>query len=208
MQHSKRQYAGLNESGSRTIQFNLIVVLGCALLFGACTPYPVYTSVPVTDRDFAERSQESDEANRADNPRSRDVELVNTPDEIGPSTVDPRVFSRVVESYLGIPYKKGGRDAKGIDCSSLVSVLHQDYSGRRLTPSTRALYKLPLEVPRQQLEVGDLVFFSFGGRTPTHVGVYMGADRFVHASESQGVIYSSLETPYYRDAYRGARRVK
>jgi cell wall-associated NlpC family hydrolase len=207
MQFIQRRSAGLSEFGARTITNRLVLASCCVLLIGACTPYPIYTSAQGGEPDYAEQSSDSDDAARSKRAARRDAELVTTTDEIAPSTVDPRVFSRVVESYLGIPYKMGGRDSKGIDCSNLASALHQDYSGRRLTPSTRALFKLPFEVPRQSLEVGDLVFFSFGGRTPSHVGVYMGDDRFVHASESQGVIYSSLGTPYYRDAYRGARRI-
>jgi cell wall-associated NlpC family hydrolase len=182
------------------------VAIAVRLTLG-CTPYPVYTH----SGNDPGMSDHSDGAAERGGVWTQETEFGEESYAVGydvpPSNVDPRVFARVVEMYLGIPYKKGGRTAEGIDCSNLASALHQDYSGRKLPASTRALYKLPDEVGREYLQVGDLVFFSFGGGRPTHVGVYTGEGRFVHASESRGVIYSSLETPYYRDAFRGARRV-
>jgi cell wall-associated NlpC family hydrolase len=121
--------------------------------------------------------------------------------------VDPAIFSRVVDLYVGLPYKKGGDDEKGFDCSHLVKAVYLDYSGTRLPASTRALYQLPEDVTREELVVGDLVFFSFDDITISHVGIYMGGGRFMHASESRGVIMSSLSDPDFRDAYKGARRV-
>ncbi|MBI3871953.1 MAG: C40 family peptidase, partial [candidate division Zixibacteria bacterium] len=75
------------------------------------------------------------------------------------TTIDERLFKRVVEGYLGVPYARGGSDSAGMDCSNLVSVLFRDYSGTSLPPSTRALWHLPREVSREELAVGDLVFF-------------------------------------------------
>jgi cell wall-associated NlpC family hydrolase len=77
-----------------------------------------------------------------------------------------------------------------------------------LPENTRGLFRLPDVVEDDNLQVGDLVFFNFAEtRSPSHVGVYLGDSRFVHASETTGVVISSLEDSVYRSAYRGARRV-
>ena len=166
-----------------------------------CTPYPIYTHdrTGAADQSGAPKTESPaarPAADRDDNPRPWER-----------SGVDPAIFARVVDPYLDLPYKKGGDDAKGFDCSHLVRAIYRDYSGTRLPASTRALYQLPEEVTREELVVGDLVFFSFDDVTISHIGIYMGGGRFVHASESRGVIKSSLSDPEYRDAYKGARRV-
>jgi lipoprotein Spr len=63
------------------------------------------------------------------------------------------------------------------------------------------------KLDRENLSFGDLVFFTEDGFTPFHVGIYIGDNRFVHSSSSQGVIISSLEEKYYAKRYLGGRRV-
>ncbi|MCJ7508298.1 MAG: NlpC/P60 family protein [candidate division Zixibacteria bacterium] len=116
-------------------------------------------------------------------------------------------MGQIIESYLGTPYYEGGIDRSGIDCSGLVVAVYKDYAGMRLPSDTRKLFQLVSQVERENLQFGDLVFFSDMGWSATHVGIYIGNDRFVHASKSQGVITSSLEEEYYRRGYLGARRV-
>ncbi len=174
--------------------------LAVLLTVSGCAPYPMYTH----------RSGES--APNGESPKTQPAKArpVSTQDESrfpDQPGVDPAIFTRVVEQYLGLPYKKGGDDEKGYDCSHLVRSIYRDYSGTRLPASTRALYQLPEEVTREELVVGDLLFFSFDDVTISHVGIYLGGGRFVHASESRGIIKSSLNDLEYRDAYKGARRV-
>lgn len=176
------------------------ISLAFLLTVSGCTPYPMYTHRP------ADAASEGDGA-RSRTPPPHPVSTQDEsriPDRPG---VDPGIFTRVVEQYIGLPYKKGGDDEKGYDCSHLVRNVYRDYSGTRLPASTRALFQLPEEVTREELVVGDLLFFSFDDVTISHVGIYMGGGRFVHASESRGVVKSSLSDPEYREAYKGARRV-
>jgi cell wall-associated NlpC family hydrolase len=168
------------------------LILGFSLAFASCSPYPIYNTSPT-------RGDKPGTAGDSRAPRAEPVDQ--------PSSVDPQVFTRVVDEYLGSPYKRGGNDRYGIDCSNLVSVVYRDYSGTRVPSSTRGLYQLPHVISPENLAVGDLVFFSFGPGSPSHVGLYMGERRFVHASETEGVIVSSLDDPPYRGALVGARRV-
>jgi lipoprotein Spr len=124
------------------------------------------------------------------------------------TTIDEKLLRRVVETYLGTPYRRGGDNLRGIDCSNLVHAIYRDYDGTDIPDNTRRLFRLPDAIVESDLQVGDLVFFSFAGtRSPSHVGVYLGKNEFVHASETAGVVISSLDEAVYRDAYSGARRV-
>ena len=120
------------------------------------------------------------------------------------SKINEKKMNYVVESYLGTPYKKKGTSRHVIDCSGLVVEVYRRYAGINLPQGTDRLYKLPKV---KNLLYGDLVFFAFDSREATHVGIYVGGGKFVHASESQGVIISSLDEDYYAKNYIGARRV-
>ena len=112
-----------------------------------------------------------------------------------------------------MPYVHGGDSRQGLDCSGLVYRVYHDILGLDLPRGVDALYRAGrAEGPR--LHVGDLLFFDTddaGGRsTPTHVGVYSGGGRFLHAASEglrTGVTMSSLDSPYYSARFLGARRV-
>lgn len=187
----------------------IFTLFAASLLFSGCSPYPMYTATNRPQSQIAQHDP-SDEADPGPDPgwttktRSRDEEPV----ENDRMPVQPTIFSRVVEDYLSVPYQLGGDGSKGIDCSNLVRVLYRDYDGTRLPASTDRLFRLPNSVARDDLAVGDLVFFKFGGADVSHVGVYLGDGRFVHASESSGVIVSSLKDATYKERYVGARRIE
>jgi cell wall-associated NlpC family hydrolase len=188
----------------RRALFTAALLSGFVVVCTSCSPYPIYNTSP-TRGDKPEAATGSSGETTADaesNPRATGDQPVDQP-----SAVDPRVFTRIVEAYLGSPYKRGGNDRYGIDCSNLVSVIYREYSGTRVPSSTRGLYHLPHTVLPEDLVVGDLVFFDLGARSPSHVGVYMGEGKFAHASETEGVVISSLDAPPYRNAFVGARRV-
>ncbi|MEM6733790.1 MAG: NlpC/P60 family protein, partial [Myxococcota bacterium] len=117
-------------------------------------------------------------------------------------------LSAAVDDWLGTPYRFGGVDRSGIDCSAFVRILMRRTLGLELPRNSRAQARVGTAVPRTQLRAGDLVFFDTleRGRV-THVGVYLGEGRFAHASSSRGVVRSALATRYYRRAYRSARRM-
>jgi len=114
--------------------------------------------------------------------------------------IDKVKMTRIIEPYLGQPHSK-------YDCSALVRGVYYKYSGIRLPSSTKKLYRLVKKVEKRELSFGDLVFFSEDGVTPSHVGIYIGNNRFVHSSSSKGVIISTLNERYYFRRYFGARRV-
>jgi cell wall-associated NlpC family hydrolase len=109
--------------------------------------------------------------------------------------------------YLGVPYEYGGTSREGMDCSAFTAIVYDDATLRRLPRSTAGQFDGGVEVARDQLRFGDLVFFNTTGRTPSHVGIYIEDDLFAHASVSYGVTISSMESTYYRNRFVGARRM-
>ena len=110
-------------------------------------------------------------------------------------------------SYLRVPYRYGGTSRTGIDCSAFTSVILTDARGISLPRSASGQFAVGAKVAKQDLRFGDLVFFRTLGRRVSHVGIFLENDVFVHASVSDGVTFSSLESKYYKNRYAGARRV-
>ncbi|GGQ30689.1 NlpC/P60 family protein [Shewanella litoralis] len=110
------------------------------------------------------------------------------------------------DQWKGTPYRLGGLSRNGIDCSGFVYLAYLDIVGSKLPRSVNAQRILGKEVPRSELVIGDLVFFKTG-RTARHVGIYMGQDKFLHASTKKGVKISSLNNVYWKPRYWFAKRL-
>lgn len=112
-------------------------------------------------------------------------------------------------SLVGTPYRYGGNTPEGgFDCSGLVNYVFRDAADVRLPRTSRELaaWQGPRIGP-ERLAPADLVFFGQGGQV-THVGIYVGEGRFVHAPSTGGTVrLDRLDGPYWRDRYTGARRV-
>ncbi len=122
-----------------------------------------------------------------------------------------RRLARVVEGYLGIPYKWGGTTRTGMDCSAFVRTIFRKTYGIELPRTVKQMYGLDLTiVQRQDLKSGDLIFFrnTFYGPGVSHIGIYLGKKRFAHVGVSTGGTITSLDHPYFHRRYVGARRVE
>lgn len=109
--------------------------------------------------------------------------------------------------WLGTPYRYGGSSRSGTDCSGFVSTIYAGV-GVSLPRRAREMYEVGTPVSLKTIIPGDLVFFAnTAGKGITHVGIYTGQSKFIHASTSSGVVYSSLEQDYYSRHYVGARKV-
>lgn len=106
--------------------------------------------------------------------------------------------------FLGDPYVFGGTSASGFDCSGYVQHVFA-LIGIHLPRTADAQYYAGKHV--RSLRPGDLVFFRTYTAGPSHVGIYLGHGRFVHASSSHGVMVSSLSESYWADRYLGAKNL-
>lgn len=111
-------------------------------------------------------------------------------------------------SLVGTPYRYGGNTPEGgFDCSGLVGYVFHDVLARRLPRSSGELARVGRDVGPERLATGDLVVFADGAAV-SHVGIYVGEGRFVHAPSTGGTVrLDRLDGPYWRDHFRGGRRV-
>ncbi|MFH2056309.1 MAG: NlpC/P60 family protein, partial [bacterium] len=92
-------------------------------------------------------------------------------------------------------------------CSQLVREVFNQFDGRILPRTVYMLYTDGVEMHRNHLDFGDLVFFKTDHSAVSHVGIFTGEDQFLHASSSRGVIISSMSETYWAKRYVGARRI-
>jgi cell wall-associated NlpC family hydrolase len=111
------------------------------------------------------------------------------------------------QEHVGEPYRYGGTSASGWDCSGFVCAIFRRSLNINLPRSARDMFNLCSPVPFTSRKAGDLVFFRIKSQKPSHVGILMKRDKFIHVSISDGVIVSSLDDDYYRAHYIGLRRI-
>jgi lipoprotein Spr len=112
-----------------------------------------------------------------------------------------------INDWHGVPHRMGGTSKKGVDCSGFVIVAYRDVLNLNFK-SRRAqdLFSEMEPIDEEDLAYGDLVFFKIKGRRIDHVGIYLGNNKFAHASSNRGVMESSLEQEYFQKRFfKGGR---
>lgn len=130
------------------------------------------------------------------------------PDEKPGSPLAPHSEALLSEArtWLGVPYKFGGNDRKGVDCSGLVLQVYKDALGIPLPRNSREQSNYCTSIAKGSLIPGDLIFFATGKDRDrvSHVGIFIGDNLMIHASASKGVILSDINAPYYSRTYAGS----
>lgn len=107
-------------------------------------------------------------------------------------------------NLIGVPYKWGGTSPSGFDCSGFVDyVFRQSHIRLPRTVSSIWNYGIPISHPQP----GDLVFFETYKKGPSHVGIYYGKGKFIHADADRGITISSMSLNYWQSRYLGAKRI-
>lgn len=111
--------------------------------------------------------------------------------------------------WLGTPYRYGGADRRGTDCSGLVMELYRMVCATRIPRTTTDQKSYCTKVARNKARVGDLMFFgsSKNSGSVSHVGLYIGKGEMIHASSSRGVMVSNVDTGYWGDRFQCVGRV-
>jgi cell wall-associated NlpC family hydrolase len=115
-------------------------------------------------------------------------------------------LAELTTAWLGTPYRRGGQDARGIDCSALARSVLAEF-GVGLPRTTAAQRRIGHAIPRDAMAPGDLVFFRLGSGRVNHVGVALDTDRFLHSSSSRGVVVDRLNDTFFGRRFVEARRV-
>jgi cell wall-associated NlpC family hydrolase len=113
-------------------------------------------------------------------------------------------------TLIGVHYRRGGETPQtGLDCSGLVRYVYHEAMGLDLPRRALEMSRLGIRVARDQLRPGDLIFFNTLRRVASHVGIYIGDGRFVHAPTAGGTVrVESLEVPYWTTRFNAARRIE
>ena len=118
-----------------------------------------------------------------------------------------RRLVEMVLTFRGVPYRSGGTDRSGFDCSGLVQYVFARH-GVPLPREVRDQFRAGSSVNRDRIQPGDLVFFETVSRGPSHVGIAIGGVEFVHAPSSRGVVrVERFTADYWARRWVGARRL-
>lgn len=113
-----------------------------------------------------------------------------------------------VDEWYGVKYRLGGSTKSGVDCSAFTMSVYASVFGMAIPRVSREQYRLSRKISTTELKEGDLVFFNTRGRGVSHVGIYLGNNKFIHASVSSGVVVSDLFDTYYLRRFIGAGRME
>lgn len=117
------------------------------------------------------------------------------------------VFYQTAYEWMGTHYRYSGNSAKGIDCSGFAKVLYKATFNDTLIGGSADIAKQVQLIEKEKLQTGDLLFFRIKRKRISHVGVYLGNNKFVHAAVKGGVQINDLNEPYYkRYFYKGGKR--
>jgi cell wall-associated NlpC family hydrolase len=170
-----------------------VVTAACAARGGVPRPFPGAALPPGADETAAERPQP---------PEGSSVEA--------PAATPPSMVSDVIRTalaYLGVPYRNGGSDPSGFDCSGFTQWVFGQH-GLTLPREVRDQFHVGRRIDLKDAQPGDLIFFETVTRGASHVGMVIGQGRFVHAPTSKGVVRIEPYTAkYWNRRFVGARRM-
>lgn len=128
----------------------------------------------------------------------------------GSESSKTRALLDEARSWLGVPYRYGGNDRDGVDCSGLVLQVYKRALDISLPRSSAEQMEYCTSIAKGALTPGDLVFFATGRNSDrvSHVGIFVGGSTMIHASTTKGVIESDINTPYYTRTYVGSGLVE
>ena len=180
----------------------------CGLVF--CTTVAV--SAPVED-DLDRMLKERGLINQITDQLSQQISnQLSGPLQTARNTFGGKASELVIQAMglLGVPYKRGGiSEEKGFDCSGFVRYMFEKSVGLVLPRRAEDQAKVTEEINRSELKPGDLVFFNTMKRTFSHVGIYIGDGKFIHAPRpGKSVRVDDMREAYWQKRFNGARRVQ
>ena len=118
-------------------------------------------------------------------------------------------FANAALDFLGVKYRFGGEaPSEGFDCSGLVGYVAEKSLGLKLPRTSAEMARLGQSIKKNNLQQGDLVFFNTSGKRFSHVGIYLGDNKFVHAPRTGAVVrVEDMTISYWQKRYNGARRL-
>ena len=122
------------------------------------------------------------------------------------ATSDLKLYQFVYD-WIGTPYRLGGDDKRGVDCSGFAYQLYDKVFHTVIGNNSKNIFNMVNPIDKEELKEGDLVFFKINSRSISHIGVYLGDNKFAHASSSRGVMISNLNENYWKRYYYKSGRL-
>lgn len=173
---------------------------------------PSETRQPSTSLDSSAKYQTTQSSQELANTTSLITELSN----VDAATEKPKKWTAKAQevivnalSMMGVPYRYGGTSPEsGFDCSGFVNYVYKHAVSLSLPRTASALSQVGHVIEKTELRPGDLVFFNTLRRSFSHVGIYIGDNKFIHApSSGKSVTVMNMDNQYWADRYEGARRL-
>ena len=186
----------------------ILLVTGCAARQAVPRPFPGAPVPPVAEAPPATPPL----ATAIPPPSTTAAETPALPEApaIAPAAPSAPWVSPLLTAALGLrgtPYRFGGNDPTGFDCSGFVRYVFAQF-GYQLPREVQAQFKTGRPIAREEIQPGDLVFFETVSKGASHVGIALGNDEFVHAPSSRGVVRTERYTiEYWSRRWIGARRI-
>lgn len=202
-------------------RLGILVVLLTALMTGACAaragvprPFPGAALPPGAAQPKPSDADAPPPVTSGTPPRGEALRGDSTPSSGDESAAPGALFSGTVGSlistalgYQGVPYRNGGSDPSGFDCSGFIQYVFSRF-GAVLPREVRDQFLAGREIELRDAEPGDLLFFETVSRGASHVGLVINGDQFVHAPSSRGVVrVERFTAPYWARRFVGARRI-
>jgi lipoprotein Spr len=183
-----------------------LLTISCKSKKSVATNRPAKQNTESTERppDKAVAKEENKERKAEDISMKKPSEDV----KVELKNISDRTLVHFIGDWYGVTYKYGGSDKHGIDCSHFAAKLYADVYKKTISGPANSIEPETVTVKMNEMQEGDLVFFKIAGNKVSHVGVYLGNNKFVHASTKRGVIISDLDEPYYKKYFYKAGKLK
>ena len=196
-----------------------IFTIVAVLLFSGCDTLKTFMARDLEDEDFIIGQLYVDEMVKETPVIAKPVAQQTSPTTTGKkkknnalgleaSDTDNEKLYQTINSWLGVPYKYGGTDRSGIDCSAFVGTVYKSVYGVTLHRTANDMLNDVSLISRSQLREGDLLFFVNSKGKVSHVGIYLKDNLFAHSSTSNGVSVSRLTDTYWTSHFYKGGRVK
>lgn len=184
----------------------LPVVMGFTLLFAGAVPALAVPAGGASPAKYEVSTQNNN--NHLQKKVTKKATNKNKPPSRSNSGFDADKIIRYAMDLRGVPYRSGGTTPKGFDCSGFTMYVFKNSVGIDLPHSSAAQAAMGQALKRDELVAGALVYFNTTGSGVSHVGIYIGDDKFIDSSNSKGVAINSLQDKYWGSRYMGATLVK
>jgi murein DD-endopeptidase / murein LD-carboxypeptidase len=175
--------------------FYFILPLLLTLAMSSCRSHKEATTSTATEKTTTSKSKKIE---------SKYAQLL----QVDESKINNIPLYAFIDDWYGVPYKYGGKNKSGIDCSNFTATLYSNVYSKSITGTSSSLFNQCKVISKDHLKEGDLLFFKIDGDAISHIGIYLQNNKFVHATTKKGVMINDLDEAYYKKYYYKAGRMK